>query len=159
MISVETILHATDFSAPSEYAFRLACSLARDTKARIIVLHAAPSVEFIPDKEASYPEAFYDALEKKLRAIQPSDPQVHVEFRFEKGDPTEVILSVARQTKCDLIVLGTHGRTGFLDRLLLGSVAELIVRRATCPVLTVKSLPSKASLASSSAPSDPGQTS
>jgi hypothetical protein len=56
---------------------------------------------------------------------------------MEKGDPAEEILRVAEETKCDLIMIGTHGRTG-LGRLLMGSVAEQVVRKAHCPVLTVK---------------------
>lgn len=155
MFAVETILHPTDFSAPAQYAFRLACSLARDCAARLIVLHIAPSPECIPGKEAGNPEAFYDALEKKLHAIHAPDSKVQLEHRFEEGDATELILKIARQTKCDLIVMGTHGRTGLLDRLLLGSVAEVVVRQAPCPVLTVKSLPDKAR----SAPEEASKTS
>jgi nucleotide-binding universal stress UspA family protein len=62
---------------------------------------------------------------------------VNVEHQLKAGDAVAEILSMARHLPCDLIVLGTHGRTG-LDRLLMGSVAEQIVRKAPCPVLTVK---------------------
>jgi nucleotide-binding universal stress UspA family protein len=62
---------------------------------------------------------------------------VAVEQRLAEGDPAAEILHLATDTGCDMIVLGTHGRTG-LDRLLMGSVAEQIVRKAPCPVLTVK---------------------
>jgi universal stress protein A len=54
-----------------------------------------------------------------------------------EGDPAEMILRVAEEVHADLIVMGTHGRTG-LSRLLMGSVAEQVVRRAPCPVLTMK---------------------
>jgi nucleotide-binding universal stress UspA family protein len=57
---------------------------------------------------------------------------------MEEGEPAEVILDVAHAAQCDLIVMGTHGRTGMLNRLLMGSVAEKVVRSAPCPVLTVK---------------------
>jgi nucleotide-binding universal stress UspA family protein len=60
-----------------------------------------------------------------------------VERHVRDGDPSEEILAVARETRSDLIVMGTHGRTG-VGRLLMGSVAEQVMRRATCPVLTVK---------------------
>jgi nucleotide-binding universal stress UspA family protein len=60
-----------------------------------------------------------------------------LEHRLVEGDAATVILQVATEIKCDLIVMGTHGRTG-LSRLLMGSVAEQVVRNASCPVLTVK---------------------
>ena len=61
---------------------------------------------------------------------------VPVERRLAEGDPADVILHFARQTPADLVVMGTHGRTG-LGRVLMGSVAEQVVRKAPCPVLTV----------------------
>jgi nucleotide-binding universal stress UspA family protein len=60
-----------------------------------------------------------------------------VEHWIFQGDPATEILAAAEKIKCDLIVMGTHGRTG-LGRLLMGSVAEQVVRKAPCPVLTVK---------------------
>jgi nucleotide-binding universal stress UspA family protein len=61
-----------------------------------------------------------------------------VETRLLEGEPARTIVDLAREAGADLIVLGSHGRTG-LDRLLMGSVAEHVVRKAGCPVLTVKS--------------------
>jgi nucleotide-binding universal stress UspA family protein len=72
-----------------------------------------------------------------LRQLQPSDPALHVEYRLEEGFAATEILRLAEEAKADLIVMGTHGRTG-LSRLVLGSVAEQVVRKARCPVLTVK---------------------
>ena len=69
--------------------------------------------------------------------IQASEAKVPIEHRLEEGDPVTVILRVARESKCELIVMGTHGRSG-LAHLLMGSVAEQIVRKATCAVLVVK---------------------
>jgi nucleotide-binding universal stress UspA family protein len=63
-----------------------------------------------------------------------------MEYHLEAGDPATEILRVAREVPCDLIVLGTHGRTG-LTRLVLGSVAEEVLRKAPCSVLTVKAPP------------------
>jgi nucleotide-binding universal stress UspA family protein len=60
-----------------------------------------------------------------------------VEHRLEEGEPAAQILRVAKETKAGLIVMGTHGRTG-LERILLGSVAEKVLRKAVCPVLTVR---------------------
>jgi nucleotide-binding universal stress UspA family protein len=60
-----------------------------------------------------------------------------MEYKLAKGDPASPIIKVAEEMACDLIVLGTHGRTG-LGRVLMGSVAEHVMRSAPCPVLVVK---------------------
>jgi len=73
----------------------------------------------------------------KLDDLRPVDPGVHMETVIRDGTAPAVILDTADDCKADLIVMGTHGRTG-LKRLFLGSVAELVLRRAHCPVLTVK---------------------
>jgi nucleotide-binding universal stress UspA family protein len=62
---------------------------------------------------------------------------VSVEYYLEEGKAVDVILRLAEELRCDLIVMGTHGRTG-VGRLVMGSVAEQVVRRALCPVVTVK---------------------
>ena len=67
----------------------------------------------------------------------PTDPQLALDRRMEEGDPASMIVRVATETGADLIVMGTHGRTG-LRHLLMGSVAEYVVRKATCPVLTLR---------------------
>jgi nucleotide-binding universal stress UspA family protein len=141
MLNLKSILHPTDFSEHSRYAFRLACSLARDHGAKLIVLHVVPTLgpEFIPLGEGEsrlQPEGFHQRLHDELHALHsPSDiPLTH---RLSEGDAVDEILRAAQQDGCDMIVLGTHGHTG-LKRLLMGSVAEQVVRRASCPVLTVK---------------------
>jgi nucleotide-binding universal stress UspA family protein len=127
----QTILHPTDFSERSGYAFQLACSLARDRCACLIVLHVMP-VPLVQEKR------FYqEEMSAELNRLKAPDFQIRVEHRLEEGDPATQILRIAQETGCDLVVMGTHGRTG-LDRLLMGSVAEEVVRRASCPVLTVK---------------------
>ncbi len=78
-----------------------------------------------------------------LGQLWPPDPGVSVERHLLKGDPADEILRLARLSQCDLIVMGTHGLTG-LDRLLMGSVAERVLRKAPCPVLTVKVPPTPA---------------
>ena len=78
-----------------------------------------------------------EPLREKLRQLRPTDPKVRVEHRLVEGETATEILRLGQEMKCDLIVLGTHGRTG-LGRLLMGSVAERVVRKARCPVLTVK---------------------
>ena len=139
MLTIRTILHATDFSERSEFAFRLACSLARDYGARLIVMHVAePAMAIAGEGVLMFPLAVdVQPLRERLQQLRPPDPKVQVEHRLVEGDAATEILRVAEETKCDMIVLGTHGRTG-LGRLLMGSVAEQVVRKALCPVLTVK---------------------
>jgi nucleotide-binding universal stress UspA family protein len=69
-----------------------------------------------------------------LQDVCPSDPGITFEHRLVMGDPATEIVRVAEEEKAELIVLGTHGRTG-LSRILMGSVAEAVVRHAPCPVL------------------------
>jgi nucleotide-binding universal stress UspA family protein len=96
-----------------------------------------------------------------LRHVYAADSPAGVEYRVQHGDPAVEILGVAREASCDLIVMGTHGRTG-LGRLLMGSVAEQVVRKAACPVLTIK-VPLLSTLASVTGipeqAADPSQTS
>ena len=139
MLKIATILHPTDFSPPSEHAFQLACSLARDHGGRVIVLHVAvPPV--VGQGGALTPplEGDWKALEDQLFRVQSPDVKIPIEHRLEEGNPAAEILRVAEEVKCDLIVIGSHGRTG-LARILMGGVAEHVVRKATCPVLVVKS--------------------
>jgi len=134
-----TILHPTDFSDRSAHALRLACSLARDYGARLVVLHVAEPPPPPYEQGVMLPTSV-DLDEERAdleRLAVPDDDVIRVERRFEKGDPATVTLRVADEVRADLIVMGTHGRTG-LSRLLMGSVAEQVVRRARCPVLTVK---------------------
>ena len=90
-------------------------------------------------------------LREQLQQLRPQDPKVPVEHRLVEGTAATEILRLAEETKCDVIVLGTHGRTGF-GRLLMGSVAEQVVRRAPCPVVTVKTPLPETSPSGESAP-------
>lgn len=139
MLAIRTILHPTDFSEQSDYAFRLACSLARDYGARLVVLHVAelPVAGGIDGMLILPPALDLEPLREKLRQLRPTDPKVRVEHLLVEGATANEILRLGQEMECDLIVLGTHGRTG-LGRLLMGSVAERVVRKARCPVLTVK---------------------
>jgi nucleotide-binding universal stress UspA family protein len=145
MLPVKTILHATDFSENSAFAFRVACALAHDYGARLVILHASgPCLELY--SQGIYlpaPDGMLESLHDQLLQLQPHDSSIVTEHCLEEGEPVPTILTVARQVKADVIVMGTHGRTG-LGRLLMGSVAEQVVRKAQCPVLTVKHpLPAK----------------
>jgi nucleotide-binding universal stress UspA family protein len=138
MLPIHTIVFPTDFSENAQQAFPLACSLARDCGARIIVLYVMPPPLGHEELEARHhPDEYYGIPRTQLHKIQAPEENVRVEHRLEEGEPAKVILEVARETQASLIVMGTHGRTG-LARLLLGSVAEQVLRQSSCPVLTVK---------------------
>ncbi len=139
MLSFKTILFATDFSPASDVAFSVASALACDYKSRVIVMHVIEPVRMGFAEFNSYvgPEEDRDAAMKTLRAIKAPSPSITLEYRLIEGDPAGVIVNVAAETKADLIVMGTHGRTGF-TRFIMGSVAEEVLREAPCPVLTVR---------------------
>ncbi len=139
MLAIKTILHPTDFSERSDQAFHLACSLARDHGARVIVLHVMPPPVATSVGGVMTPEPGTHQQEcwEQLCRRKSDDPRVKVEHLITEGSPGEGILRAVKEKHCDLIVMGTHGRTG-LGRLLMGSVAEAVVRKASCLVLTVK---------------------
>ncbi len=140
MLPIRTIIHPTDFSWQSEAAFRMACGLARDYRGRLIVVHVhCPRNPLFGDTGTAAPDTadLVGELQARLTAMQPPDASLRVEHRLCQGDPAAEILRLAQETFCDLIVMGTHGRTG-LARLLVGSVAEEVLRRASCPVLTLR---------------------
>jgi nucleotide-binding universal stress UspA family protein len=140
MLAIGTILHPTDFSDASGAAFRLACSLARDHDARLVVLHVGREPVIAPVEGAvpTDPEQYHQELTTALHHIRAEAPKVRLEHWLTfAADPAGEIVQVARQVEADLIVMGTHGRTG-LRRLVMGSVAEQVVRRAPCPVVTLK---------------------
>jgi nucleotide-binding universal stress UspA family protein/quercetin dioxygenase-like cupin family protein len=142
MPGVQRILHPTDFSENARYAFESACALARDNHATLLLLHVMmPSVSPL---QQPLPDPLRSAESQESIATlpwpQPSDPQIRVEHRVTEGDPAEEILRLTAALQCDVIVMGTHGRTG-LGRFLTGSVAEEVLRKALCPVLVVKAQP------------------
>jgi nucleotide-binding universal stress UspA family protein len=139
VIGIQTILHPTDFSPSSEYAFRFARALARDQVARLIVLHVGPKPMSALGAVPPLPEEFgREELERMLQKIQAPELKDRFEHRLVFGDPVGEIIKAAQSSRTDLIVVGTHGRTG-IGRLLMGSVAEQVLRQAPCPVVTVRS--------------------
>jgi nucleotide-binding universal stress UspA family protein/quercetin dioxygenase-like cupin family protein len=143
MPGLQLILHPTDFSENSLPAFQAACSLARDAHATLLVLHVmTPSVS--PLMLEPPPDPFRPAESQGSLAQLPwprcSDPQIRVEHRVTEGDPAEEILRLCEALHGDLVVMGAHGKTG-LWRFLTGSVAEVVLRKGTCPVLVVNTPP------------------
>ncbi|HVK14017.1 MAG TPA: universal stress protein [Gemmataceae bacterium] len=137
MLKNRLILCPTDFSSAAAVAFDLACGLARDYGAGVTVLHVARPPVSLAEVAASERPGFRASLHARLHEIRPTESAVTVTHMLTEGDPAENILETARGLPCDLIVMGTHGRSG-LGRLVLGSVAEDVLRAAPCPVLTVR---------------------
>jgi nucleotide-binding universal stress UspA family protein len=140
MLPIKTILHPTDFSPQAEYAYQLARSLARDYGARLLLQHVeeiSPAVYGEFGALGVNPDDVHETLKEKLHRLEPPDVD-DVRTFLVRGDPASEIVALASNYPCDVIVMGTHGRKG-LARLLMGSVAEDVVRKAPCPVVTVKS--------------------
>jgi nucleotide-binding universal stress UspA family protein len=138
MFGLRTILHPTDFSATSGHAFAAACALAHDYGAQLVLLYVT-APQSVAGQAALLPllrEHDLD-LRKQLHQLTVPPGVPRPIYRLEHGDPATEVVRVAQETAADLIVLGTHGRTG-LGRVLLGSVAETVLRQAPCPVLTVR---------------------
>ena len=137
--AIRVIVHPTDFSVNSQAALWVARGLARDHAARLILLHVA-SLEFLTDGTPAAivdPHAERLELERLRKRVDGPDLKYPVETVMERGYAAPDIIDTADELNCDLIVMGTHGRTG-LGRLLMGSVAENVLSKANCPVLVVK---------------------
>jgi universal stress protein A len=138
MIALKSVLVATDFSPPSEVALTYGRALARTFGASLHLLHVAenPFLRASFEDPAVIGEAHTRWLEERLTAEDRDG--LHARAIVEvSGSPAETIVEYARRSMIDLIVLGTHGRSG-MSQLLVGSVAERVVRTAPCPVLTVR---------------------
>jgi nucleotide-binding universal stress UspA family protein len=136
---VRVILHPTDFSPSSEGALRVARALAGDLGARLFLLHVLPLAILMDGSMAAEvdPQPYRDSLRNLAEALDGPDLKQPIETLLVHGFDREEICRVAEQTACDLIVMGTHGRSG-VGRLVLGSVAEAVLPRVDCPVLVVK---------------------
>lgn len=137
-MKAEKILFPTDFSPASEAALPFATSLARDMGAKLLIAHAIepPTAYAAGDFAIGLPMT-EEHTRKALEALRPLDAKVPVERHLLDGEPARAIIRLAEDEHVDMIVMGTHGRTG-LSRLVMGSVAEAVVRGAKCPVLTLR---------------------
>ena len=138
------IVHPTDFSENSRAALEVARALAVDHGARLVIIHVTPPAILMDGTVAGEidPAAYRTALEDLRARYDGPDLKYPIETRLILGSDREEILAAANEIGCDLIVMGTHGRSA-LGRLLMGSVAESVLPRANCPVMVVKS-PAKA---------------
>jgi len=141
---IETILCPVDFSANSELALRYALAVAAQHEARVAVMHVLPHILADPDIYPYLSEPVLPTGETRDRAFEQLGKFVHralerkipVDVILEDGDVVDELVNKAESLPADLIVMGTHGRRGF-TRLLMGSVTERLLRRATRPVLSV----------------------
>lgn len=144
MIKIKKILYPTDFSEPSKVAFAYAASLAQKFEAELEVLHVMfdetqvvsfyiPMQSLASDIETGSARQLEDFISKQTDLLQ----GVKFSTKLIKGTPFIEITNRAKDIDADMIVIGTHGRTG-LDHVLFGSTAEKVVRKAPCPVFTVR---------------------
>lgn len=144
MISINRILFPTDFSASAKKAQQYAVALSERFGSELHLIHVVPPMIPYPDAASPYLLPMEDnqkqvelADQHLRRELEPAWVTRHnPKFVTVSGFAVDEILKYANETNVDLIVVGTHGHTG-LSRMLIGSVAEKIVRTASCPVLTV----------------------
>ena len=146
MSRIRRILHPTDFSKASSAAYKRAVEMAKGNRAELLLVHVLiPAIPMMADGYLS-PKVYEDMEnasraygQKHLAALVRKAKQagVRVKGLLLEGIPHERIATAARSKKADLLVIGTHGRTGFA-KLFLGSVASRVLAVAPCPVLTVR---------------------
>jgi nucleotide-binding universal stress UspA family protein len=135
-----------DFSDASRAAMEVAADLARRFGAELQLLHAypIPGYTFPDGSVVASPKMMQDLADQAQKHLEEWRAEAerlvggpHVTAQKAVGEPAAEILEAASEARADLIVMGTHGRTG-LEHALMGSIAERVVRRAHCPVLTVR---------------------
>ncbi len=140
MIGLKRILVPTDFGTTSEAALRYGVALARTFKAQLYLLH----VPVHPGEavETEFPIGLFETMQNAARdqlghlLTEAEARELRPECAMRLGKPADEIIRYATEHEVDLIVMGTHGREG-MARVFVGSVAEKVVRRAACPVLTL----------------------
>ena len=147
MIQLNRILVPTDFSEFGQHALRYGCELGRRFDSELHLLHIVddaypmvPEAGMLMPAQTDYLLELKSSAQKSLEGIP--DPQwsegiVEIVRHVDVGSPFVEIIRYAKAQEIDLIVLGTHGRTGIVH-VLMGSVAERVVRKSPCPVLTVR---------------------
>jgi nucleotide-binding universal stress UspA family protein len=145
-VKSRVILHPTDFSPASRPAFARALAEARDAGGELVLVHVLSAVTPFVGDEFMSPQTYADVHasmqaygQKQLDKLVAKAKAAGLRARglLLEGAPADAIVRTARRTRANVIVMGTHGRTG-LARLLMGSVAQHVVGTAPCPVLTVR---------------------
>jgi len=145
MLPIKTILCPTDFSPPSHEAVKMASELASHFGAEICLTYIVPAIPSLPPNPnyvfeiPEYERLLHADAERNLKKLQDEliASQVRGRSVVGHGQAAEQIAAIAEKEKADLIVIATHGSTGW-RHLMFGSVAEKVVRLAKCPVLTVR---------------------
>jgi len=146
MIKLKKILYPTDFSDSSLEALKYAVSFSRDYKARLVLMHVVNEQIFsegLSLPRVTAPEALEQEMtaeaERQLKALIPANERAGLDWEMVilRGMPFLEIVRYAKANDVDLIVIGTHGRSG-LEHVIFGSTAERVVRKAPCPVLSVQ---------------------
>jgi nucleotide-binding universal stress UspA family protein len=143
-MNVHRILFPTDFSHYNDAALQYASTLAAEAEAILYIVH----VDEMQDLRATTGEAGYliaaavahegrPEVRRNLESVVPTNTEVAYEHYYLQGSPVTEIVEFSRRENVDLIVMASHGRTG-LSRLLMGSIAEGVMRKAPCPVLIVR---------------------
>jgi nucleotide-binding universal stress UspA family protein len=144
-MQIRTILFPTDFSQGARAAMEYAIAMARDYKAKLILLYVIQDISiaewYIPSSisAADLVEDMQKSADREMEkwGNEVSGELKDVERMVVRGVPFVEIIRTAKEKQADLIVIGTHGRTG-IDHMLFGSTAEKVVRKSPCPVLTVR---------------------
>jgi nucleotide-binding universal stress UspA family protein len=146
MARIRRIVHPTDFSPASGAAFRKAVALAKENRATLVIVHVLPTLPMVADAYMAA-SAYEEMLSAHRRQAETSMDRVVKRARaagvrttgrvLDFGPVSETIVRFAKRQRADLIVMGTHGH-GVLAKILLGSVAERVISRAPCPVMTLK---------------------
>jgi nucleotide-binding universal stress UspA family protein len=135
MINIKKILYPTDFSPYSNQAYFHAVALAEKHHASLTIMYVyVPGVPPLGNSTGTADRHYWQDLLEQIRPVDESIPVNHI---LLEGDPATEIVRYAHDAAMDLVVMGTHGRTG-LERLLMGSVAEKVLRDSPCSVLVVK---------------------
>jgi len=146
LAATRRILHATDFSKASARALNEAVKLAKQNRAELLIVHVIEPTPYVAGEEFGGEEIYIKledmakqdsevSMSKLLRRLKKSN--IKAQGLILKGSAHDQIVKAAKSKKADMIVIGTHGRTG-LSKLFMGSVAGKVVSLATCPVVTVR---------------------
>jgi nucleotide-binding universal stress UspA family protein len=142
-IALNNVLFATDFSAAAEAALPYAVAICRRYGSTLHAVHVIPEFNILVHAETVNPVTFESAYEaelhdarERMKHLRPDLEGIPHHTYIHRGKLWNVLSQILSEERIDLLIVGTHGRTG-VGKLLMGSVAEEIVRQATCPVLTV----------------------
>ncbi|MBL7996170.1 universal stress protein [bacterium] len=152
MVTIKNIVVPTDFSEAASHALDYALSLAKTFQAKIYLMHVFEPIVYYSDAPMGMPDlieleqnvrgvaeqSLQSILDKQIKEHETEFGTIPVETILAQGKPFIEIIQTAKEKNADLIVLSTHGRSA-LEHILLGSVTEKVVRKAHCPVLTIRS--------------------